>query len=294
MHRFWKLAKQPCVDLLLIVAGCVLMALAVDVFLDPNDVVPGGFTALAIFANRLWSWPIGLTLLVLNLPFVLLGMRVLGAQFGSRTLLAVALVSLAIDFLRPLVPQVQGEPLLYTIYGGLLFGLGQGLVFRARATSGGTETPARLLHRLRGIRMSQSLLVMDLIILAGAVSFFGLAPALYALIAVWVMTRVVGFMEAGSNDSDSVFVVTSEADVIRAAILEKLERGVTLLSAEGGYTGSPRLMLFTVVSRREVGLLRQIVSHADPQAFMVINPSNEVLGEGFRALRRPGRRRSRA
>lgn len=167
MRKLWNRFKRPLADLLWIVAGSVLMALAVDVFLDPNDILPGGFTALAMFANRLWGWPIGLTLMALNLPFLVPGMKVLGAQFGPKTILTVALVGLAIDLLRPYAPRVQGEPLLYIVYGGLLFGLGQGLVFRARATSGGTETPARLLHHFFGVRMSQSLLAMDGVILGG-------------------------------------------------------------------------------------------------------------------------------
>ena len=109
-------------DLAFILTGCACMALAVDVFLDPNNVVPGGFTALAQFANRLWGWPIGVTLIALNLPFLLVGMRYLGLQFGPKTLLAVVVSSLMIDLLRPYLPVVRGEPLLYTAYGGLLYG----------------------------------------------------------------------------------------------------------------------------------------------------------------------------
>jgi len=121
------------------------MAVAVDVFLDPNDVVPGGFTAIAMFANRAWSWPIGLTLLVLNLPFLIIGMIVLGAEFGPKTVFAAVFASIAIDSLAPMLPVVQGDPLLYTVFSGVLYGVGQGLVFRANATSGGSETPAKLL-----------------------------------------------------------------------------------------------------------------------------------------------------
>jgi len=163
-------------DIALILAGSVCMALSVDVFLDPNDVVPG--TALAMFANRLWGWPVGVTLLVLNIPFLGLGMRVLGVQFGPKTIAAAAVSSLLIDLLRPYLPTVQGEPLLYTAYGGLLYGFGMALVFRANATTGGTEIPAKLLEHFRGIRMSQSLLAMDVAILLLAAIFFGLAPAL--------------------------------------------------------------------------------------------------------------------
>ncbi len=121
-------------DLILMIAGVTMMALAVDIFLDPNNVVPGGFTALAIFANRLWGWSVGITLLVLNVPFLIAGALLLGRSFGPKTILATVLLSVSIDFWQGRVPTVQGDPLLYVAYGGLLFGLGQGLVFRANAT----------------------------------------------------------------------------------------------------------------------------------------------------------------
>lgn len=283
-QRLLTLLARALRDGLLMVVGSLLMALAVNVFLDPNDVVPGGFTALAIFANRLWSWPTGLTLLALNVPFLLLGMAVLGAQFGPKTLLTIVLVSFSIDGLRPYLPVVQGEPLLYVAYGGLLYGLGMALVFRGNATSGGTEIPAKLLEHFYGIRMAKSLLVMDVLILGLAALFFGLGPALYALIAAWVMSRVIDFVDMGLNASHTAFIITTQPHAVRDAILAKLDRGVTLLQGEGGYTGSERIMLFTVISRRQVGTLRALVSHADPNAFMVVNPSSDVLGHGFKPL----------
>ena len=174
--RWGDLTGRTLGSLAWIIAGCGCIALAVDIFLDPNNVVPGGFTALAIFANRQWGWPVGITLLLLNLPFLLAGMRVLGLAFGPKTIFAVVFSSLAIDLLRPLLPVVRGEPLLYTLYGGLLYGLGMGLVFRANATTGGTEIPAKILEHLRGVRMSRSLLAMDVAVLLLAALFFGLAP----------------------------------------------------------------------------------------------------------------------
>jgi len=284
---FLKRVGRFLLNLLLIAAGSVLMALAVDVFLDPNDVVPGGFTALAMFANRLWSWPVGLTFLALNVPLLILGTWLLGAEFGPKTIVATVLASLAIDLLRPYVPVVQSEPLLYTAFGGLLYGLGQGLVFRANATSGGTEILAKLLNHFYGLRMSRSLLAMDVVVLALAAWFFGLAPALYALIVAWVAERALNLVETGASASQSVFIIAQNPEVIQQRILQQLERGVTLLAGEGGYTGLQRVVLFTVVSRREVATVRKIVSQADPQAFMVINPSHEVLGEGFKPLLHP-------
>jgi uncharacterized membrane-anchored protein YitT (DUF2179 family) len=273
----------------LILVGSVFMALSVNVFLNPNDVVPGGFTALAMFANRLWGWPIGLTLLALNFPFLIIGMRVLGLQFGPKTIAAAATSALLIDVLEPYLPVVKGEPLLYTLYGGLLYGFGMALVFRANATTGGTEIPAKLIEHFRGIRMSQSLLAMDLVILLFAAIYFGLAPALYALIAAWVMARVIDAVESGFESGNTAFIVTRFPDLVRDSIMIDLGRGVTVLQATGGYTGEQRTLLFTAINGRQTPELRDIVRSADPDAFVVISPSHEVLGEGFRPLTRVSR-----
>jgi len=276
-------------DIALILAGSVCMALSIDVFLDPNDVVPGGFTALAMFANRLWGWPVGVTLLVLNIPFFIVGMRVLGVQFGPKTIAAAAVSSLLIDLLKPFLPTVQGEPLLYTAYGGLLYGFGMALVFRANATTGGTEIPAKLLEHFRGIRMSQSLLAMDFAILLLAAIFFGLAPALYALIAAWVMARVIDAVEAGFESGNTAFIITEKPAAVRDCIMADLDRGVTVLRAEGGFTGEQRTLLFTAINRRQISSLQEIVRAVDPGAFVVLSPSHEVLGEGFKPLTRISR-----
>ncbi|HRI55882.1 MAG TPA: YitT family protein [Anaerolineae bacterium] len=288
--RWGSLSGRSLIDLILIVVGAGLTAVSVVVFLNPNDVVPGGFTALAMFANRLWGWPVGVTLLIMNLPFLLVAMAVLGMQFGPRTILATVLASTLIDVLQPYLPQVQGDPLLYTLYGGLLYGVGLGLVFRANATTGGVEIPAKLLEHWRGVRMSSSLLAMDAAVLVLAAFFFGLESALYALIVAWVAARVIDFMETGATASITAFIITRQPETIRDGILERLERGVTLLEGQGGYTGEQRTVLMAVVRRRETRTLQEIVRVADPEAFVVISPSHEVLGEGFKPLTRVGRR----
>jgi len=288
------LTGRSLIDLALIVVGAGLTAVSVVVFLNPNDVVPGGFTALAMFANRLWGWPVGITLLAMNVPFLLLAMRLLGVQFGPKTILATVLASLLIDLLQPYLPVVQGDPLLYTLYGGLVYGVGLGLVFRANATTGGSEIPAKLLEHWRGVRLSTSLLAMDAAVLALATFFFGLEPALYALIVAWVSARVIDFMETGATASITAFIITRQPETIRDGILEQLERGVTLLEGEGGYTGEQRTVLMAVVRRRETRTLQEIVRQADPDAFVVISPSAEVLGEGFKPLTRVPRQRTPA
>ena len=161
-----------------------------------------------------------------------------------------------------------------------------GLIFRANATSGGTEIPAKLLEHYHGTRMSASLLAMDVAVLALAAFFFGLAPALYALIAAWVMACVIDFVEEGFAAVSTAFIITSAPDAVCQASIEQLERGVTILHGEGGFTRAERIVLMTPVGRRQLVALRQAVSTAGPDAFMVINPSHEVLGEGFKPLTR--------
>jgi uncharacterized membrane-anchored protein YitT (DUF2179 family) len=268
-------------DIVLVVVGTVLMATALNVFLDPNDVVPGGFTALAIFANRLWGWQTGMTALLLNIPFLLVGTWLLGKEFGPKTIATTVLATLMIDWTRPYLPTIEGEPLLYIVYGGLLYGVGQALVYRAGATTGGIDIPAKLLERFYHIRLTQSLLAMDAAILLLAGYFFGLAPALYALIAAWVMIRVIDAIEIGFTASYTALIVTQQPDAIRQTIL-KMDRGVTLVRGEGGYTGDERMILYTVVQRAQLARLKDAVSRADPLAFMVINHSHDVLGEGFK------------
>lgn len=282
--RLGVIRGRSLLNLGLICISSLLIALSVDIFLDPNDVVPGGFTALAMFANRLWGWPVGMTLWLMNLPFLVIALRVIGLQFGPKTLISATLTSLAIDLLNPYLPIVQGEPLLYTLYGGLLYGVGLALVFQADATTGGTEIPAKLAEHLWGIRMARSLFAMDLVILALAALIFGLAPALYALVVAWVTARVIEFVERGFTATNSVFIISQQPQLIRDAIIQKLDRGVTLLQGEGGYTGSQRTVLFTVVRRRQTRQLRQIVSEIDTHAFVFVLPSYEVLGEGFQPL----------
>lgn len=282
--RWGVIRGRTLFELVLISTGSLLIAIAVDVFLDPNDVVPGGFTGLAMFANRWWGWPVGMTLWVMNLPFLAVAMRVIGVRFGAKTLLTATLVSLAIDLLRPYLPVVQDEPMLYTLYGGLFYGVGMALVFRVEATTGGTEIPAKLLEHRWGIRMSRSLFAMDIVVLSLAAIMFGLAPALYAMVMAWVSARVLDFVDRGLTATNSVFIISQETQLLREMIIHQLDRGVTILSGEGGYTGSQRTVLFTVIRRRQTRRLRRLVSEIDPAAFLFVLPSYEVLGEGFQPL----------
>lgn len=274
-------------DYALIAVGAILVALSADLFAIPNRVVPGGVTGIATMLYYGLGTPVGLVTLALNVPLFLAGMRWGGGfHFALRTLFATTVMSLAIDLLAPYVPSITADPLLYTLYGGILDGIGIGLVFRARGTTGGTDILARLLHRWTGISLGAWLLVFNVLILGAAGVMFGWEQALYALILSFASSRAVDLVQEGVSYAKSATIVSARSEAICRAIIEQLGRGVTILRGAGGYTDTERPVLLSVVAQSEVSQLKQLIYGIDPLAFVIIGQAQEVLGEGFKQLDR--------
>lgn len=274
------------IDYALIVAGAVLIALAADLFLIPNQVVSAGLMGIAMLLHYLIGTPVGLVTLALNIPLFLAMLRWGGGwRAGVRTVIAVAVMSLAVDLLADVLQPVTTDPLLYTLYGGVLDGLGIGLIFRAQGTTGGIDIIARLLQRWRGAEPGQVLLVLSGLTLMGAAVVFGVEQALYAMLVATTSSMMVDLVQQGIGRAKVAFIISAAHDQIRADILSQMERGVTILAGEGGYTGQPRPVLMCAVAQSEVSVLKRLVGRRDPDAFVVIAPAQEVLGEGFRGLR---------
>ncbi len=273
------------VDYILLVAGAVLIALGADVFLIPNQVISAGLFGIAVIFHYLLGTPVGLVTLALNIPLFLAMLRWGGGwRAGVRTVIAVAIMSITVDLLAGRLPLVTRDPLLYTLYGGILDGLGIGLIFRAQGTTGGIDIIARLMQRHRGLEPSQVLLVLSGLTLAMAAIVFGVERALYAMIVASVSSMMVDLVQQGLGRAKVAFIISTQHERVRAAILEEMERGVTILPGEGGYTGASRPVLMCAVAQSEVSVLKRLVGQHDPDAFMVIAPAQEVLGEGFRGL----------
>ncbi len=277
------------VDYALIAVGAVLVALAADLFAIPNKVVPGGVTGIATILHYTLGTPVGAITLALNVPLFLAGIRWGGGmRFAARTLFATVIMTLSIDFFAPRVQPITHDPLLYTLYGGILDGIGVGLVFRARGTTGGTDILAQLLNRWIDISLSVWLLVLNVLILGAAGMVFGWEQALYALILSFVSSRTIDVVQEGLSYSKSAFIVSNHAASIRRAIIEQLGRGVTVLQGWGGYTESQRTILLSVVAQSEVSQLKELIHSIDEQAFVIIGQAQEVLGEGFKKLDQGG------
>jgi uncharacterized membrane-anchored protein YitT (DUF2179 family) len=278
-------------DYALLLLGAGIQAAALRLFLVPADLASGGVSGIAQLINHYTGWPIGVMVLIGNVPLFLLGWRFLGGRrFALRTAFAVVIYSLTVDLLPRLAffPRsgITDDIFLNSLYGAVISGVGYGLVYRARGTSGGSDVLARILNYWRGVPMTQSYLIVDSAVILSAGFVFGWKQALYAIITLYVSGLVSETVLEGSGTVRTALIVTSQPGQISEQILQELERGVTFLSGKGAYTGAERPVLYCVITRAEVSQLKTIVHGADPQAFMVIGQAYEALGEGFQPLRK--------
>ncbi|HEX8992897.1 MAG TPA: YitT family protein [Anaerolineales bacterium] len=287
-HRFWT----TFLDYGIILLGGMLQAIGLRLFLVPAHLASGGVSGIAQLINFYTGWPIGLMILIGNAPLFALGWRFLGGRrFALRTALAVLVYSAATD----LIPRLHALPVngitddifLNSLYGAVISGVGYGLVYRARATSGGSDILARILNHYRSIPMTQSYLLVDSAVILAAGLVFSWKAALYAIITLYVSGLVSETVLEGTGSVRTALIVTTQARQIADRVMEEMERGVTILQGTGGYTGSERPVIYCVITRSEVSQLKTIVHEVDPQAFLVIGQAHEALGEGFKPLRKP-------
>ena len=266
-----------------IVLGCLIGAAAYPLFMTPNNIAPGGLTGAATILNYLFSLPIGTTSLILNIPLFLIGYRAMGRIFVFRSLVATLLFSLLIDIL-PLEPMTM-DPLLATLYGGVLLGIGLGLILRGGATTGGTDMVARMVHRrFPFITVGAFLFALDFMVVAAAGILMGTSEALYALINIFLASKVIDIVMVGFGGNKACFVISQAWEKIADRIMHEMDRGVTQLTAKGGYTGESRPTLLCVVSRMEVMALKRIIREEDEKAFVIIVEAHEAIGDGFSGL----------
>lgn len=280
----WKTAR----DYSLLLLGAMVQAFAMRLFLVPGQLVSGGISGAAQIINHFVSFPIGVMVLIGNIPLFILGWRYLGGpRFALRTAVAVTAFALFTDLLVLFLPAdgMTDDNVLNALFGGVFLGVGLGLVYRGQGTSGGSDILGRILNHRLGISISQAYLITDtLVVLAGGFAF-SWEKALYGMVVIYVSGIAAEMISEGSSIFRTVIIITSETERVTQTILEVLERGVTILSGKGGYTDADRPVLYCVVTRAEVNQLKQLVRETDPSAFMVIGVAHEALGEGFRPFK---------
>ena len=292
--RRWQAILE---DSALYLLGSALYAVGVNVFVSPNDLVPGGVIGIALIFNHLFGLPLGAVILAINLPLLIASWCLLGREFTLRTLVCTVVSSVLIDATAPFLPLYQNDRMLAALFGGLCSGAGLGLVYLRGGTTGGTEIVARLLERrFPHIPIGQLLLGVDaVVIVAGALVFRDIDAVMYAAILVLVTTVILDRVLAGMDAGKMLLIQTGKADEVTEKILAQIDRGVTRLAATGGFSGQERPMLLCAVRRAEFHPLQQLVAAIDPEAFIIILPTDWVYGKGFRRLavtRRQKRKKS--
>lgn len=283
-HIDWKSErKQLLRDYGLVILGSLLLALAFVWFFVPYDIAPGGVTGIATVISHLTGLSIGLLSFLINLPLFLAGWRQVGWRFAVRSFISMMLVSLFIDT----VPgaDLTGDPLLASVFGGVVMGVGLGLVVRAGATTGGTDMAANMVHKaVSFVSIPVVLFAIDGAVVMIAAMVFGLQAAFFALIALYTSTLAMDAVIKGFNTAMQFIIITRAPEPIIQRIHVELERGCTRLRAQGTYSGEDIGTLLCVVSRMEAARLKKMIAEEDPLAFVTVCNVNEALGEGFSGI----------
>ena len=275
----WK--RSAFTDYLMIIAGSFIMGFAIKNMYDPVSLVTGGVSGIAIIFKNLFSVPLWVTNTVLNIPLFLVSFKIKGWKFIKKTFVATVALSLSI-YIITYMPFVTDDLFLASLFGGIISGIGAGMVFICQATTGGTDMLAALIQRkLRHYSIAQIMQVLDgVVVLAGA-TVFGVKFALYALIAIFAVSKISDGMIEGLKFSKQAFIVSDHYEEIAKVVMDRLARGVTAVNAVGMYSGNDKKMLFCVVSKKEIVQLKEIVGQIDPGAFVIVSDAREVFGEGF-------------
>jgi len=275
----WKML----INFFWVTMGVAITALGLDMFQVPNKIAAGGTSGVATLLHYLINTPVGMTMLALDVPLYVLGIYRLGLGFGLRSLYGSVSLAVLVDVFSFFVPVPTRDPLLASLFGGVLVGLGLGLVFRFRGTTGGTDLAAAILRTYMGINIGQLLFLLDgMVVVAAGLVFQSWELALYALISIFVFSRVIDMVQEGISYAKAFFIISNNNEIIAGKILNDLDRGATALKGRGLYTGSDREVILTVVNRSEVSRLKEIVYQVDPRAFIIVADVREVLGEGFK------------
>jgi uncharacterized membrane-anchored protein YitT (DUF2179 family) len=269
------------VEYALLVAGSFAVAVGFNLFLNPNRLASGGVAGISTIVEHFTGWEPAVTQWALNIPLMMAGWLILGGKFGIRTVLGSLLLPLFVLLTGGWQP-LTDHLLLAALYGGMCVGAGLGLVFRGRASTGGLDLAAQIIHKWTGLSLGYAVAVLDGLVIVTAGLVFSPENALYALIGLVVTSKTVDVVQIGFADSKMVFIISRKQAEIREKILHDMDRGLTRLTGYGGYTGESREILMVVVSRREVTRLKNMVKAVDPRAFIVFSSATEVLGEGFK------------
>ncbi len=273
---------------LMIVAGAFILAAGFVFFITPHKIVPGGVYGISIVLHYLLGTPVGAMALAFDVPLTLIAIKILGPRFGAKTVVGFVATAVFVDGLTYLYgtdPLITDDVLLSSIVGGVFSGVGLGLIFKTKATSGGTDIVAMIISKYTHLPVGRLLILVDsTIVLFGLIVFKDWKIPFYSLIVIYISGKILDTILEGISYDKVLFIISEETEKIKRKIIEDLNRGGTLIGGKGMYHGNDKTIMFTVVNRREVAILQEFIHRVDPRAFVTVLNASEILGEGFKSL----------
>lgn len=293
-----KVSTHWFFNYIVVAIGAFIVASGYVLFVTPHKIVPGGIYGISIILHYLTKGmfsfapeglPVGTMGLILDIPITLIGLKILGPRFGLKNFIGLVLTSFFIDALTAIWgyhPLVENDVLLSSIFGGVLFGIGLGLIFKAKGATGGTDTIAMIIAKRTRMPLGQLLIYVDsAVVLIGLVAFQDWRVPLYSWIVIFITGRVVDGVMQGFSYDKTLFIISDKYEEIRKKILFDLDRGGTFLMAEGMYAGAKKKVIYTNITRRELATLIGYIKEIDPDAFVTVINANEIIGHGFKPIK---------
>ena len=268
-------------DYLSILIGSAIVAISFNVFLLPNEVASGGVSGISTILKGVFGWTPAFVQWAFNIPLFIAGVILLGKNFGIKTAVGTIFLPFIVYLTAAWEPWTL-NPLLGAIFGGIGVGTGIGIVFRGKASTGGTDLAAQIITKYTGFTLGTSVALIDGLIVLAAAIVFDIEKGLYALIGLYLTTKTIDLVQVGFGRSKLVYIITNKQVEMRDAIYEEIDRGVTKLTATGGYTETEKPIILVVVHQTEFTRLKQLVKTVDSSAFVIVSDAAEVLGEGFK------------
>lgn len=280
---------------LFLIIGSILFAVSDILFVVPYKLAPGGVYGIATVLNTMFSWKISSCTLAMEIPLLILGTIILGPRFGVKTMISIFIILSTVWFMEtyisPDYAKVIADPMLNTIVAGVFYGISIGFIFKSRATSGGSDIIAMILAKYTKLSLGKLVMIVDSIIVlftlvqpseTGAI---GWEFAIYSLIIIYIEGKIIDMVVSGANYHKTVMIISDQYELISLKIKNDLMRGATIFTGTGAYTGEDKKMIYSVMSRRELEILKLYIREVDPNAFVNVTEANEILGEGFKSLK---------
>ncbi|ERJ13035.1 YitT family protein [Haloplasma contractile] len=276
MIKFQKVLKH-LIAVFFITVGAFLATIGLNMFLVPNNIIDGGVVGISIMLSSITKFKLGFYIIILNLPFLLIGYKLIGKTFAFYTLYSIVALSVW-SYILDDVPLITNEMLLAAIFGGIVLGIGVGLIIRYGGSLDGTEIVAIIMDRKSGFSLGEIVMFFNIFILSSAVFVYGWEEAMYSIITYFIAFKVIDITIEGLNETRAVIIVTTKEEDITSQLMNQLGRGITILNGVGAYSHEEKSVLYAVITRLEISKLKQIVNNIDEQAFVTISQVHEVLG----------------